>query len=1163
MYTIYVLSHFRLSKMRIRKILPYIVIVILLFGIFVPASKAFAVDLDEAFPVNKASLAHDSSSDDNYITDNVDISVPDRVMQDTSATVQIRIKVSDGPWQDGKDQTDGTGLKRLDELDSFNSWDSLFGNENIGVNAPQKVGDDGVWLEVTEVDNLVGDWPGQDSYFPEFDTDKMKIIPLNKFVLVPQIINKASTPVITIIVTDLKPNTKYAVRVLLDEDAPGKDQAYSETKEFTTLAKPNNEAVPIQEGVGEDGGVFDSEAALTGALGCTATDVGSWLTGCIIEAVYYIVYVPSTWILEAAGRLFDVFATLSLSTTIYRDTPFVVSGWQIVRDIANIAFIVALIYIGFKTILGLHSGHDKTTLVTVIIIALLVNFSLFISRAVIDSSNIFALIFYNQISITPPASGMEPPITHTDVQEKSLSSGLVNGLGIQKFFGEDAYEKVNAMGEPRATAALLILLGIIVNFTAIWIFFTMALVFIGRIAGLWMSMVFGPFAFVSYILPHGAGISTFGWRAWWHELFSMSFLAPIFIFFVWLILKLIEAMQDGFALAAGNNIGDFTSYMIPILLQFMIIIGLLKEAKTLAVKMSGEIGGQMVKMAESAKGFALGAVGAAATVGVGAAAFAGRKTIGSYAEKKSQDQDLIAKSKEKGFGGFRAKMQLAAADYGAKSSWDLRRSAVGGGLGTMLGKQGISMDSKYLKSFGVTTATGKGGQRAIEEKKAHDYEKEAERLKVNDGNYQNSPEYKKHQQENSLYEETQFKKRQQEEDANGNINYTRVDYDKEKGELRQKDKDKASEYEKKYADEFDTKFSERQKAEMLKGNNSYSRADFEKEFKPEFESKNGKAPQAPPGDAPTKDSINKERLEAFASKLHAGGTDLMAAFKQSKMGEAIAGGVMGATGVGAGAYGLTGTVAGKVIGAAATGLGIAGAVPVAGVAALAAWGHAEGEERARHHAAHHIEESAGKLNKNSENIKQHEDLLSALKQYQKESNQVIEVKDADNKTMTDSQGNPITKARTEALEMRSGDIDSRLDMLKYELRSINENLAGEKDKLRKIDPADAAGKAKIESQINAYQDQQRDALLKKSMYTVEQVKVKSEIKKYQNLPERIANQTDKVANAKERASKSSKKSDHHDDHDDYKAPTVHAPKAEHIPSGGGGGGGHDDHGHGH
>src|SRR3972149_11518169 len=69
-------------------------------------------------------------------------------------------------------------------------------------------------------------------------------------------------------------------------------------------------------------------------------------------------------------------------------------------------FIFVLLYVAIGTILGLSKVNWKKTLVLIVIAALLINFSLFFTKIIVDASNILAWAFYQGISTCTTSSGL-------------------------------------------------------------------------------------------------------------------------------------------------------------------------------------------------------------------------------------------------------------------------------------------------------------------------------------------------------------------------------------------------------------------------------------------------------------------------------------------------------------------------------------------------------------------------------------------------------------------------------------------------------------------------------------------------------------------------------------------------------------------------------------
>ena len=113
--------------------------------------------------------------------------------------------------------------------------------------------------------------------------------------------------------------------------------------------------------------------------------------GCLASITYNI-WTVSANIVRFAGHILDYFVYYSTNSTSY-DNVFINKGWGAVRDVANIFFIVTLLYIAIKTVLSLDSSGSKKMISYVVIIALVINFSLFTTKVVIDASNILAKYF--------------------------------------------------------------------------------------------------------------------------------------------------------------------------------------------------------------------------------------------------------------------------------------------------------------------------------------------------------------------------------------------------------------------------------------------------------------------------------------------------------------------------------------------------------------------------------------------------------------------------------------------------------------------------------------------------------------------------------------------------------------------------------------------------
>jgi len=336
------------------------------------------------------------------------------------------------------------------------------------------------------------------------------------------------------------------------------------------------------------------------------------LGGCL-ASILYVIWQGSALVAELGGKFLDFFVYYATNSSSYGND-FVKLAWGAVRDIANIFFIIALLYVAIKTILGLNVTDNKKLISAVIIVALVINFSLFTTELVIDGSNILAKVFYNNItSKTQNADGTVQDSLAGSGGEKSISVGLVRGYNPQLIIGKTAY---NANGGVSMFIFTTIVLLAITLYTA-YIFFSVALLFVARVVSLWISMIFSPIAFVSYTVPFD--IPGFGHKKWWSGLIENALLAPLFIFFLYIIILFLDFGKNLTYTDSTDPLQKIMSVVIP----FAIIFILLREAKKLAVEYSGELGAGITKAGAVIGGLALGGTA------LGVAAI-GRGTVGAF-----------------------------------------------------------------------------------------------------------------------------------------------------------------------------------------------------------------------------------------------------------------------------------------------------------------------------------------------------------------------------------------------------------------------------------------------------------------------------------------------------------------------------------------------------
>ncbi|MCX6755837.1 MAG: hypothetical protein NTX85_00640 [Candidatus Nomurabacteria bacterium] len=453
-----------------------------------------------------------------------------------------------------------------------------------------------------------------------------------------------------------------------------------------------------------------AKAAKTPQVTLATCGTGFWGTGsipgCIVTFLYWTLYIPSSWLMAIAGKFFDWTFDYSVSDVSYR-TSFVTEGWKITRDICNIFFIFVLLYIAFKIILDLGGHSAKELIVHVVLIAIMINFSMFAARVIIDTSNILARVFYNsdaiKISTASKSDGTEDRTVNQQAQsnstlgEISLSSALIEKINPQNIIssasdianddtskGSKSFtdETHTVQGElDVGTSIVILILCVIVNLVGFFVFLNVGLIFVARVITLWFAMIFAPLAFFSYTVPEMQGLDYVGWQKWWKDLIGASFVAPIFIFFMYLIILF---LSKGFAdLLSSNTQG--VAKLLQTIIPFVFIMLLLKQAQSMATKFSGSAGEAVsgaIKAGASVALMATGAGVAAGGRGIGkmmARASNGNTTTQKYAEAKGNPEKMKDLNwRDKTFGRLGAKMNLDKT-FGNKKDADGRvQSGIGG-----------------------------------------------------------------------------------------------------------------------------------------------------------------------------------------------------------------------------------------------------------------------------------------------------------------------------------------------------------------------------------------------------------------------------------------------------------------------------------------------------
>ena len=538
--------------------------------------------------------------------------------------------------------------------------------------------------------------------------------------------------------------------------------------------------------------------------------------GCVARVFYYVLFVPTSFLFGLAGKAMDFTIMYSVSDSSYR-TPFVSEGWQVVRDLCNMFFIFILLYIALTTILDSGGSKNKNGVVNVIIIGLLINFSLFATHLIIDASNIMARVFYNPKVIVIGEKDTSGEINNTQDEGLGhirLSEGIVSKINPQRLLlqenqnvASDNAQKITTRagirGEDNGISAgtfiLVTIMASIVNFVGMMTFLTISLSFIGRVIGLWIAMVLSPLAFLSYTVPETKNWSYVGWSSWWSETTKAAFMAPVFVFFMYIIVMFLESNMGLNLLTKSSSLTDFNK-VLSVIIPFIVIIVLLKQAEKISTKLAGEVAGVIT----SKIGNIGGKVGGLALGGaLGLGAFAMRSTVGKMGASIANSEKLQNAEAKGGVSGWGARQLRNIGSFTGKSSFDARNTDV---------------VKKVAKEAGAENlGKGKTGgyvdyQSRVEKKKTE----RAETLKSSDAEAAKQDAAAKEYNDN--YQRSMYAKKREVENSGGTFNeeaykeeYKNNIKEQEKNERIQELARKGKSFDQKQQDKFEKEYTEKHK----------------------------------------------------------------------------------------------------------------------------------------------------------------------------------------------------------------------------------------------------------------------------------------------------------------------------------------------------------------
>lgn len=433
-------------------------------------------------------------------------------------------------------------------------------------------------------------------------------------------------------------------------DGTGYEASYEANPEYTPAAAQNE----INKGAGKPAQPDADPNSGYNMVMQKVLELFAWLVGVSAITLNYAVY----YTVVTMGSYVSGLSAIGIT-------------WEILRDIGNIFLIFGFLAVGITTILNVDwYGGGKKMLPMMFIAAIFLNFSLFFTEAIIDTGNLFATQFYQQINggtIKPPNMSLQA------VTEEGISNKIMSQLGLQTLY---------AGGNPKllqdSNPWLVGFMGILLFIVTAFVMFALAFVLIARFVILIFLIILAPVGFAGLAVPQLAGRA----KEWWHKLFEQTITAPVLLLMLYVALRVITDARflTGFGQATtgpsatgfvGNaNLAGFGTFMLSFIVAMGLLIAVVIQSKSLSA-----FGASFASKAAGALSFGATAWAGRAVVGTGI----GRGLLGNrFIKRGAVSDNALIKYGSRSFGFVGKRLQ--------NRTFDVRNAP---GAATGLGKLGI------------------------------------------------------------------------------------------------------------------------------------------------------------------------------------------------------------------------------------------------------------------------------------------------------------------------------------------------------------------------------------------------------------------------------------------------------------------------------------------
>ncbi len=234
--------------------------------------------------------------------------------------------------------------------------------------------------------------------------------------------------------------------------------------------------------------------------------------------VVYVFFSLAAGFVSVVGFLLDT--AVNFNADIIHST-IALQGWLVMRNFANLAIVVSIIFIAVATIVGREEYNIRSFLARLIVMALLINFTFVISGLFVDASSVFTNFFKDKIL----GGNAQLAFSETINSSLGIAQFLEPSESLSQNFANAVDKLANLYGAVKDlffNTVFLLVAGVILA--------NLAVLYLVRYFAIVTLLIIAPLAWILYAFP---GLEHYS-KQWWRTFLQWIVFLPVSMFFIYL-----------------------------------------------------------------------------------------------------------------------------------------------------------------------------------------------------------------------------------------------------------------------------------------------------------------------------------------------------------------------------------------------------------------------------------------------------------------------------------------------------------------------------------------------------------------------------------------------------------------------------------------------------